>query len=401
MARTSGPYTVLTLVSLAHATTHMYSVFLPLTFPFIIQEFRLDYTTLGAMMGVATLVGGLLQLVFGYIPQYISRKALIGGGNFLLGMSTIWGSVAPNFAHYAAARWMAAIVTSPQHPVGYSMIANRFTRSLRGLALAVNYAGGNAGTLIVPFIAALLIGAIGWRQSMLIFGIPQILVGTLVVALIRDPAATEQEKAETGAKFKAMLVETRSLLRNRTFALLMAASLVSAGGRGLGIVVNFIPPYLSDPVKGLGLSSQQVGVLYTLLLLGSILGPLALGRLSDHFGLRKPVVIVTYLASAVGVTALIALPNDNWALATMIFLFGFAVFSEASLVQAFMSDMARAGSRDIVFGIYFAGGFGVSSLWVVFQGWLVDHYGFPAMFVAMAVSYVLAALLCLGAREPR
>jgi hypothetical protein len=64
-----------------------------------------------------------------------------------------------------------------------------------------------------------------------------------------------------------------------------------------------------------------------------------------------------------------------------------------------MSDAIPAGSRDIMFGSYFAIAFGVSALWVTLQGWLVDHFGFPVMFLTMGFSYAVAVLFVLGARE--
>ena len=397
---TSGSYTMLTLVSAAHAMTHMYAALLPLTFPFLIQEFGINYTILGAITGIATLMGGLLQFVFGYASRYIPRKLLIGGGNLLLGLSTLWGGWSPNFAHYAAARWAAALVTSPQHPVGNSMIADRFGRKLRGLAMAINYAGGNAGTLFVPVAAALLIAAYGWRQTMLIFALPSLIVGIVAIVFIDDrPSAGSKTEVASKKEFRSMMRETRELFHNRTFKFLMAASLIAAGGRGLGIVLNFIPPYLGDPIKGLGLPPKTVGLIYTLLLLGSILGPLLLGRLSDRLGVRKPVVILAYLVSTACVFFLAISPQQGWLLYLVIFVFGCAIFSESPLIQSFMSDVTPAGSRDIMFGTYFAIAFGVSSLWVTLQGWLVDQFGFPAMFTTMGASYVVAALFILGARE--
>lgn len=396
----SSAYTLLTLVSAAHAMTHMYAALLPLTFPFLIQEYGINYTVLGAMTGVASLAGGLLQFVFGYASRYISRKILIGGGNVLLGLSTLWSGWAPNFAHYASARWAAAVVTSPQHPVGNSMIADRFGKKLRGLAMAINYAGGNLGTLFVPMAAALLIAAYGWRKTMLVFALPSLIVGILALAFIDDSPPPDSKTAGRPKKdFRSMMQETRELFQNRTFAFLMAASLVAAGGRGIGIVLNFIPPYLGDPMKGLGLPPQTVGLIYTTLLLGSILGPLFLGRISDRLGIRKPVVIFVYLLATACVFVLAIAPQQGWLLYLVIFVFGCAIFSESPLIQSFMSDIVPPGSRDIMFGTYFAIAFGVSSLWVTLQGWLVDQFGFPAMFTTMGASYVVAALLMLGARE--
>lgn len=398
-ARTSSANLVLIVVSTAHAMTHMYAALLPLTFPFIIQEFGINYTALGAMMGVTSLAAGLLQFIWGYANRYISSKVLIGGGNILMGVSMLLGGIAPNFLQFALARWTAAIVTSPQHPVGNSLIADHFGRQARGFALAVNYAGGNAGTLLVPVTATLLIVGLGWRQTLAIFAIPCIVVGVLVMALIREAGTRSQQDAKAGKQALSLAAETASLFRNRTFVLLMGASLVAAGGKGLGIVLTFMPAYLSDPVRGLGLPPDAVGFHYTLLLIGSVVGPLALGRLSDRLGVRRPIIVAAYLASAVSITVIARLAGSSWYLPVMLLIFGCTVYAESPMIQAFLSDGVKAGSRDIMFGTFFAVGFGVSSLWGVAQGFLVDTFGFGAMFIAMAVSYVLGALFVFATRE--
>lgn len=397
--RVSRPGTVLALISAAHGMSHMYAALLPLTFPFIVQEMGVGYTEIGLMMGSSAVVGGLLQFAWGYAGRLAPRPILIGTGNILLGLSTAFGALAPTFFIFTMARWAAVISTSPQHPVGNSMIADQYGRTRRGFALAINYAGGNAGTLLVPLIGVLLLIAFGWRQMMLLFAVPSLLVGILVMAVIRDPR--QLAKSEPGRRGSAALWETRQLLLNRTFLLLMAASLMAAGGRGLGIVLNFVPAYLADPTKGLGLPEPVVGVLYGALLVGSVVGPLLFGRFSDKIGARKPLILAVYLLSAVGAVTLASVGGQVWLLGPVLLFFGLVVFSESSLIQALLTDVTRAGSRDIMFGTYFALGFGISAGWVVFQGWLVDTYGFGAMFGVMAASYVAAALLILAVRERR
>jgi MFS family permease len=279
------------------------------------------------------------------------------------------------------------------------MIADHFGRERRGFALALNAAAGNLGTLVVPLVAALLIVGFGWRRTLMLFAIPMVVVGLIVIGFAHDPGSPAAQKAQGSRRLGLMVSETKDLLKNPTVAFLIIASLVSAGGRGLGIVLNFIPAYLGDPDKGLGLPTETVGWIYMILLIGSVLGPLALGRLSDKLGARKPVIVAVYAASAIAVLILVGFNPVGWLLQLVILFFGFVVFSESSLIQSFMSDAVPAGARDIMFGTYFAAGFGISALWVVLQGWLVDHYGFAAMFIAMAGSYVVAALFVLGARE--
>ena len=81
-----------------------------------------------------------------------------------------------------------------------------------------------------------------------------------------------------GARMASLLAP----LRHRGVVLPIIASLVAAGGRGLGILTKNLPLYLLGPIKLP--HTRDVTILYTLLLAGSIVGPLLAGRVSDRTG---------------------------------------------------------------------------------------------------------------------
>jgi hypothetical protein len=66
------------------------------------------------------------------------------------------------------------------------------------------------------------------------------------------------------------------------------------------------------------------------------------------------------------------------------------MYSEGSLMQTALADVADKISMEMLFSLYFT----VSSA----IGDLVDGYGFTAAFAAMAVSQVLAALVLIPVR---
>ena len=77
---------------------------------------------------------------------------------------------------------------------------------------------------------------------------------------------------------------------------------MAAGGRGLDIVAPFMLLYLQGP---LGLSEETTALLYALLLVGAIIGPLLAGTISDRNG-RRPTLIVYYVLCAAGILAFVA-----------------------------------------------------------------------------------------------
>lgn len=386
------PHAVLILVSTAHAITHLYSALFPLIYPILQREWGFSYAALGSLLGVTQFLGGLLQLAFGFIGRYVPRNVLLGLGNIFLGLTAGLTGLTTNFAQFAVLRVGASVANAAQHPVGNSMIADLFPRERRGSALAVNFAGGNVGTLLVPVIAVALISTVGWQNTLWIFMVPGVVVGLLLMVAIQDrpvESVTSAPKESAGAQL-------RRLVKRRNAMILVAASSIAAGGRGLGVLFTFIPLYLAN---GLGMSPVAVGLFYTVMLVGSVIGPMVAGSLSDRYG-RKTVILTVLGLSTLLTISLATLEAPSTAvLALVLFLMGAIVFSESPLIQSFMADSIPSGERDLSYGFYFAMVYAAGALWVWLIGAMVDQAGFGPAWWLVASSYLGAALLVLASRE--
>jgi len=387
------PGTVLALVSVAHGITHVYAALFPLIYPIIQREWGLSYGLLGGMIGFVSFVGGLLQLIFGVAGRYAPRNVVLGLGNVLFGISTGLTALTTNFAGFTALRCLGAVANAPQHPVGNSMIADSFPRARRGSALSVNFAGGNIGTLVVPLVAVALIGSMGWQATMWVFAIPGIVVGLMLMFLLDDPRRSEPRSELRNI---SLWSQVREIHQNRTVMMLIGASSIAGAGRGLGVLLTFIPLYLTNDQH---YSPTAVGIFYTIMLVGTVLGPVAAGQLSDRYG-RKTILMATYGLSFL-VTAAFALSGNPVApvLGIVLFLMGAFVFCESPLIQSYMADSVEAGKRDVLFGFYFAWTYAMGALWVPLVGTLIDRIGFSATWLLIAVSYLGGALMVQQSRE--
>jgi MFS family permease len=180
----------------------------------------------------------------------------------------------------------------------------------------------------------------------------------------------------------------------------MAVSIIAAGGRGLGNVTTYVPLYLQNVRH---LSGTTISIFFTLLLIGSVLGPLLGGRLSDWVG-RRLMLLIFYGASALTTILFlyVAAPGmPVWIIPLSLILMGFAVYAESPLLQAYLADSASPQTRDSAFALYFTLAFGVGSAWSGILGWVIDQFGFSAAFWTMALSYLASGLLLLFIRSPR
>jgi MFS family permease len=387
----ADPRLTLVLVSTGHAAIHAQSALMPLVYPIVIAEFGLDAGDIGTFIAITTAVGGSMQLAYGVLPRYIPRPALLAGGQLLFGASLLAAGLARSVVHLLAAISVARIGASPQHPVGNTLLSDAFPAERRGFAISAHISGGNVGTLLAPLAGAGLLVTIGWQATLAVFGIPALVIGLLIAWRVRDTHADYRRQVRASGSVRTHL---REVVGRGDLRLILGASLVAAGGRGLDIVAPFMVLYLAGP---LGFDETTVGFLYGLLLLGSVVGPLIAGALSDRFG-RRRVLVAYYLLSAVGIAAFTVAGANLLVLVPLLLPFGTAVFSESPVLQAYLADRAEGPIREVAFSVYFTFAFGIGAFWAFVIGQVVDAWGFPVAFGVMAASYLVAAAMLWAIR---
>ena len=383
---------VLGLLSLGHAAIHAQSALMPLIYPIVIVEFALDERDIGLFIAITTAVGGAMQLLYGFITRYVPRPTLLAGGQLLFGGALMLGGLAQSVGQLLGSISLARIGASPQHPVGNALLSDAFPEHRRGFAISAHISGGNVGTILVPFIGAFLLSQVGWHWTLALFGLPALVIGVLIALRVREDRAAERHAVRRSGSVWSQL---REVLGRRDIRLIMGAALIAAGGRGLDIVAPFMLLYFSSE---LGLDSGTTALLYALLLVGAVIGPLLAGWLSDRLG-RRPVLITYWLLSALGIL-LFSAAGSNLALVVPLLLpFGTALFSESPILQAYLADRASGPTRDVAFSVYFTAAFGIGAFWAFVIGTVIAEFGYQVAFGVMAASYVAASALLILIRE--
>jgi MFS family permease len=391
------PMRTLWLLSAAHAVNHAQAALLPLVYLAIIPEFGISAAAIALLAAVGNVSSGIVQLAYAGLTRVFSRRAILSAGGLLFGGGMAAQALAPGFAAFAAANVASRVGASPQHPVGNGLLAEQFPSHRQGFAISAHIAGGNVGTVVVPLLGAWLIAGIGWRWTVVLFGVPAMLIAMAIFMLVRE-SGTDRAAARAYGSLRSAL---GAVIRDRDLRLVFLSAVLGGGGRGLGVLNVFVPLYLSLVI---GLDVTTVALMYTVLVVFSVPGPIVAGWLSDRIG-RKPLILAAYAGGAMSLV-LFVVAGDNVALLWLgILLMGAFNFVESPQLQALLSDITPPALRDASFAAYFTLAFGVGSLWVALYGWVIaslgETAGLPATFLLMAGAFVAAALAVLPIRMPR
>ena len=389
------PRLTLGLLSVQHGLIHAQTAVLPLVLVAVIDGFGVGVAEVGLLIGLANLLGGLVQLAFAGLQRFLDRRTILGVGGIVFGAGMIVLAGATSWLAFGAMTIVARLGGSPQHPVGNALIAEQCPEHERAGAIAVHIAMGNLGTVAVPLVGAWLIATTGWGAAVLVIGLPAMVVGAAILLAVRE---TGRDRAAARAH-GSTLDGFRALRHERDLLWLFVASTIAAAGRGIGVVSVFVPLYLA---RVLALDAGTVALMYTLLLAGSVPGPLAAGWIADRVG-HRPVLMFTYLAGAAALAGLVVAGGSIPLVWLAVGFVGAFVFEESSLLQALLVDVAPPALRDVAFSAYFTVMFAIGAVWATVLGAVVgvlgDAAGFPVVFGLMAAGYLVAIVPVLRIRE--
>jgi predicted MFS family arabinose efflux permease len=385
-----GSSSALTLVSLAHGINHAQGALKPLVFPLVLRDLNFGYGELGIMLGVASAVGGLLQLGAGALARILPRHHILGIGNASVGVCFVFVALAQSYFQFFLWTVLSRVGGAAQHPVGSSLLSHHFKQKKLGTALATHFTAGNIGTAVIPLCAALLISFWGWRGTVILFAIPAILVGLAMSIWLKDPAARQPTQV---SKTSSFWQDSSQVIGNRNLRWILVATIVAAGGSGHGIISSFLPLYLNH---NLGMDATAVGVVFTLMNIGSIFGPMLGGKLADRYHPQR-ILLGAYLFSALTTLVIPALGASYVGVAAASLVLGVTAFGTHPILQTLVAHTTSDGSRDTGFAWFYTATFLAGAFWSPAVGYLSEWLGLTVAFGAMAASFMLAsACILLG-----
>src|SRR5438477_7941873 len=157
--------TVISLVGFAHGTSHFFHFVLPPLFPYLMAEFGLTFTQVGALVTTFFVISGIGQALAGFVVDRVGSLKVLYGGIGLLAMSGLVLASAPTYAMLFAGAAVAGMGNSVFHPADYTLLNRRVSTQRLGHAFSVHGLSGSLGWAAAPVFVLAIAHAAGWRAA--------------------------------------------------------------------------------------------------------------------------------------------------------------------------------------------------------------------------------------------
>ena len=325
----SGPEATITTAARRYALVILAVVYmfnfidrqiLAILLPAIRDEFGVSDAWLGFLTGTAF---AMFYIVLGipvarYADRHNRRNLIAVAVAVWSGMTALSG-MAANFAQLALARIGVGVGEAGCSPPAHSMIADLYPPEKRSTAMGVYTIGISAGIMMAYLGGGWVAQNIGWREALLVVGLPGLVLAAIVRFTVTDPKRGHSEGREALGEQPSFSKTLRFLSRRPSFVhMTVAAGLSSYVGYS---VISFLPSFL---VRSYGMPVDEVGI-YLGLIIGIVGGSgfFLGGYIADHLGQSNhrralSFIGVTVLLTAVPYAAMFL--SDSWQIALLLFL---------------------------------------------------------------------------------
>ena len=421
--RTRGSVMATTLVG-AHAFEHLYAHSIPIIILAIITEFELGALSVGAVVAIRSIFGGITSTAGGFLVDLFHHRVawVLAISTLMIGTGYLLMSIAPSYALILCALALGSMGSALWHPPALGLLARRFPER-RGLFISMHRSTGSVGDVIGPLAAgALIAGALTWSggvgdaevavswplpwgtvdwRYILGFSTPVMFIATVVIfILLRNAGSERPVNVDIGARVRTNWAGMKDAFRGTGMWAIFTVSAV----RGMAdrSLVFLVPLYLIH----LGVGEFQAAVHVMLMVLPGILfGPI-IGSLSDRIG-RRPLIIFIMGVTTMLTIAIIMVSGEGYSpwITAFVAIYGMMNFSVNNLTQAAAADIAAGRRLESSFlGLMWGNNtlFGAIAAFMIFGPveWFDWQYGF---FIAAAIYFAgfLVSLLIPGKpREP-
>ncbi|MFC1886229.1 MFS transporter [Thermodesulfobacteriota bacterium] len=290
---------------------------------------------------------------------------------------------------------LLSLGTGPVFTLVNSTAARWFDKN-RGLVLGVTSSAGGLGAIVMAPFATYMITDFGWRTAFLVIGaLSWLVIGGMGLLLIKDPGEigllpdgksvgnASTNPSGGGTRIPNDDIPAFQALKKSRFWFLALVWLF------LSLCIHLIFIHVAPCAVDRGVNPMNAAFILSLIGISTLVGRVAVGKISDIIGRRAPVVVCGILQA--GSLLFLIWADHLWMFYT--FAVGFGAFSGGvgAVTTVLIGDVFGMGSIGAIMGMLGVGWAIGAALGPALAGYIFDLSGsYAAAFLAAAVASLLA-----------
>lgn len=154
---------VISLISLAHGSSHFFHLILPPMFPWLKAEFALNYAELGLLMSIFFVVSCVVQASSGFLVDRIGARPVLFAGVGLLVIAALVYSQSNGYLMLVMGAIIAGCGNGIFHPVDYTLINHKVSPPNLPYAYSMHGVTGYLGWAAAPAFMVGITQLTDWR----------------------------------------------------------------------------------------------------------------------------------------------------------------------------------------------------------------------------------------------
>ena len=374
------------LIGTGHFFSHFYILCLPLMFLQWQKTFGVSFAELGLAITLMSGATGLLQTPVGFLVDRYGARPFLVGGTLLMTLSMSAMSFATSYWQILLLALASGIGNSVIHPSDYSILAGSINRHRMGRSFAFHTFTGNLGNVCAPPITAALVLLMGWRDTLLMYGlvgIPLVLTILWQSGILREQVRDVQVTRRPALSGGAFLLTAPMLL---FFGFFLLSAMAGSGMQAWLITVLHQVHHMDLKAASTVLTAYMAGATS-----GILLG----GWVSDRTHRLLGFAVASTIAASALILVVAALPMAQVMIAAVLFAGGALLGASRTPRDLMVKDAAPPGQIGKVFGFVSAGLPLGQALTPVPFGFLIDM-GRADLVLVLVALILLASLLFMG-----
>ncbi len=354
-------------ISGGHFIHDVYSSFLAPLLPLLIEKMSLTLTLAGSLTAFLQIPAALTPLIGHFADKYNLRFLVILAPALTATLMSGLG-FAPNYVVLAIILLIAGLSVAFFHAPAPAMVGQVSGKRI-GKGMGWFMGGGELARTVGPIVAVWAVSVwtmegmfrvvvVGWAASAILFW------------RLRDIPVRPRKNGSLQSILPKLRTLFLPLLIIIFFRMFMVVSMTT-----------YLPTFMSQKGATLFLAGASLSILE----LAGTAGVLTSGTISDRFGRKTVLMIVTILAPLLMIAFLNA---SGWLIVPVLLLFGFVSISPGPVFLALIQDHFPE-NRAVSNGLYISMAFLLRSLAMLLIGIAGDAFGLQSAFIGSAAISLL------------